>query len=268
MNAAQISVTAHPVVSREEWLIARKALLIKEKELTRLRDQLSAQRRELPWVRIDKRYVFQGPDGRETLDDLFDGRSQLVVKHFMLGPGWNDGCVGCSFESDHLDAARVHLEHHDVSLVAVSRAPLEEIARFHKRMGWGFKWVSSFDSDFNYDFHVSFRPDDVAAGRVFYNYTMSAIPMEELSGISVFHKDASGAIFHTSSHYGRGAEEVLGTYMILDLTPKGRNETGPNHNLTDWVRHHDRYGAPGHVDATGRFVPDASACACSGASRD
>jgi predicted dithiol-disulfide oxidoreductase (DUF899 family) len=263
MNAAQLPVPGHTVVSKEEWLIARKALLEKEKQLTRLRDELSARRRALPWVRIDKRYVFDGPNGKETLADLFDGRSQLVVKHFMLGPGWKEGCVGCSFESDHLEAARVHLEHHDVSLVAVARAPLAEIQPFQRRMGWGFKWVSSFDTDFNYDFHVSFRPEEIAAGNVFYNFARSAIPLQELSGISVFCKDASGAIFHTNSNYGRGAEEVLSTYMILDLTPKGRNETGPNHNLTDWVRHHDRYGAAGFVDATGRFVEGTSACGCS-----
>jgi predicted dithiol-disulfide oxidoreductase (DUF899 family) len=262
MSSVQRGTQDHKVVSREEWLIARKQLLMKEKELTRQRDQLSAERRELPWVKIEKNYVFDGPNGNETLAELFDERSQLVVKHFMLGPGWKDGCVGCSFESDHLEAARVHLEHHDVSLVAVSRAPLADIERFKKRMGWGFKWVSSFTTDFNYDFHVSFRPDEIAGGKAYYNYELSAVPLEELSGISVFYKDEQGNIFHTNSNYGRGAEEVLSTYMLLDLTPKGRNETGPNYNLTDWVRHHDRYGAEGLVDATGRFIAAKSSCGC------
>jgi len=227
----------HPVVAREEWLVARKALLAKEKAYTRLRDRLSAERRALPWVRIDKTYVFEGPDGRETLADLFAGRSQLIVKHFMLAPGQKEGCVGCSFEVDHVEGALVHLDHHDVSYVAVARAPFAEIAAFKRRMGWCFKWVSSFDSDFNYDFGVSFSREQVASGAACYNYREGAVPLEDLSGLSAFYKGDDGVVFHTYSTYGRGAEETLGAYMFLDLTAKGRNETGPNHNLTDWVRH-------------------------------
>jgi len=249
-------MTNNRIATRDEWLVARKAHLAKEKELTRLRDQLSAERRELPWVRIDKPYVFEGPSGRETLSDLFDGRSQLIIQHFMFGPGWKEGCVGCSFSVDHIERALVHLEHHDVSYVAASRAPLPEIEAFKKRMGWRLKWVSSYGSDFNYDFHVSFKPDEIEKGEGYYNYEMRKIGIEELSGRSVFYKDESGDIFHTYSSYGRGGDLMLGTYNILDLMPKGRNETGPNHNMTDWVRHHDRYDSGGgHVAATGRYVP-------------
>jgi predicted dithiol-disulfide oxidoreductase (DUF899 family) len=229
------------LVSRDEWLTARKELLKQEKELTRQRDALSAKRRELPWVRVEKEYVFDTPKGKQTLADLFDGRSQLVVNHFMLGPGWKEGCVGCSFGADHIEGALVHLEHHDVTVVVVSRAPLHEIEAYKKRMGWRFNWVSSYDSDFNYDYHVSFTKDDVTKGRVYYNFEMTEALIEELPGLSVFYKDAAGDIFHTYSSYARGAEELLGTYMVLDLTPKGRNETGPNHNLMDWVRRHDAY---------------------------
>ena len=248
-------MTNNRIATRDEWLVARKAHLAKEKELTRLRDQLSAERRELPWVRIDKPYVFEGPSGRETLSDLFDGRSQLIIQHFMFGPGWKEGCVGCSFSVDHIEGALVHLEHHDVSYVAASRAPLPEIEAFKKRMGWRLKWVSSYGSDFNYDFHVSFKPDEIEKAKVYYNYDMRKIGVEELSGRSVFYKDTNGDVFHTYSSYGRGGDLMLGTYNILDLMPKGRNETGPNHNLTDWVRHHDRYDGGGHVAATGRYVP-------------
>jgi len=244
------------IVTRDEWLAARKAHLAKEKELTHLRDQLSAERRELPWVRIEKNYVFDGPNGKETFAQLFDGRSQLIIQHFMFGPGWKEGCVGCSFSVDHIEGALVHLEHHDVSYVAASRAPLPEIEAFKKRMGWRLKWVSSYGSDFNYDFHVSFKPDEIEKGEGYYNYEMRKIGIEELSGRSVFYKDESGDIFHTYSSYGRGGDLMLGTYNILDLMPKGRNETGPNHNMTDWVRHHDRYDSGGgHVAATGRYVP-------------
>jgi predicted dithiol-disulfide oxidoreductase (DUF899 family) len=243
------------IVTRQEWLVARKAHLAKEKELTRLRDQLSAERRELPWVKIDKPYVFDGPNGKEMLADLFDRRSQLIIKHFMLGPGWKEGCVGCSFEVDHIEGALVHLEHHDVTYVVVSRAPLPEIEAFKKRMGWRCKWVSSFGSDFNYDFQVSFKAEEIEKGEAYYNYELRKIGIEELSGLSIFYKDAEGDVFHTYSSYGRGGDLMLGTYNILDLTPRGRNETGPNHNLTDWVRHHDRYDSGGHVAAIGRYVP-------------
>jgi predicted dithiol-disulfide oxidoreductase (DUF899 family) len=234
-------MASHPVVSREEWLAARRAHLAKEKALTRERDRLSAERRALPWLRVEKDYVFEGPDGRETLGELFAGRSQLVVDHFMLAPGWGEGCVGCSFGADHLDGAIPHLANHDVSVVAVSRAPFAEIAAFRKRMGWRFKWVSSHGSDFNYDYQVSFRPEESATGEVFYNFEMQPFQSEELPGTSVFYRDEAGQIFHTYSSYARGSEALIGTYSILDLTPKGRNETGPHHNLMDWVRHHDRY---------------------------
>jgi predicted dithiol-disulfide oxidoreductase (DUF899 family) len=243
-----------PIVSREDWTRARIHLLQREKQLTRLRDELAAERRALPWVEITKRYEFRGPDGTETLADLFGGRSQLIVKHFMLGPGWGDGCVGCSFHADHIDGANLHLAQHDVTLLAVSRAPLAEIAAFKKRMGWRFKWVSSNGSDFNHDFHVSFTPQQMATGQGYYNYEMRPINSEELSGLSVFHKDHDGRVFHTYSSYARGNETLIGAYNYLDLLPYGRNETGPNHNLTDWVRHHDRYGDGGRVDERGRAI--------------
>ena len=247
------------IVTRAEWVDAHKQHLVKEKELTRRRDEVSAARRELPWVKVDKSYVFEGPNGKETLADLFGGRSQLIVKHFMFGPGWKEGCVGCSFHSDHIDGTLPHLAQRDVTLLAVSRAPCAEIEAFKRRMGWRFKWVSSSGSDFNYDFHVSFTQDDLAKGEVYYNYELRKLQSEEMSGISVFYKDPAGDILHTYSSYARGGEMFLGTYNYLDLTLKGRNETGPNHNLADWVRHHDRYGAEGYVDPTGRYqAPDAS----------
>jgi predicted dithiol-disulfide oxidoreductase (DUF899 family) len=253
----------HRVVSQAECLAARKAHLAKEKELTRLRDRLSAERRELPWVKVEKDYVFDTTEGKQSIADLFAGRSQLVVYHFMFGPGWKEGCVGCSFLVDHIDGALVHLENHDVTMVVVSRAPLAEIEAFKKRLGWRFKWVSSYGCDFNYDYHVSFWPEDTAKRTVYYNYDVRDFQSEEMSGTSVFYKDAAGDIFHTYSTYARGDELLLGTYNVLDLTPKGRNETGPNYDLTDWVRHHDRYGAGGFVDWTGRYqsqLPEAPCC--------
>jgi predicted dithiol-disulfide oxidoreductase (DUF899 family) len=248
----------HRIVSQDQWLAARKQLLVREKEFTRLRDQLAGERRALPWVKVEKPYVFDGPDGRETLADLFGGHSQLIIKHFMLGRGWNEGCVGCSFELDHVDGILVHLAHRDVSFVAVARAPLPEIEAFRKRMGWRVKWVSSAESDFNFDFHVSLRPEEIAKGEGYYNYEIRKIGIEELSGRSVFYKDTNGDIFHTYSSYGRGGEDVLGTYRLLDIVPKGRDETGPNGNLSDWVRHHDRYGDRGFVAPTGRWVAEGS----------
>jgi predicted dithiol-disulfide oxidoreductase (DUF899 family) len=247
------------VVGRAEWLLSRIDLLQKEKELTRRRDELSRLRRKLPWVRIDKRYAFDTAHGRRTLAELFDGRSQLIVKHFMLGPGWREGCVGCSFEVDHVEGALVHLQNHDVTVVAVSRAPLAEIEAFQRRMGWSIPWVSSHGSDFNYDFHVSFTADAVGK-KAWYNYRLDEVPSEELSGFSVFARDGAD-VFHTYSAYGRGAEEVLGTYMLLDLTPKGRNETGRG-NLTDWVRLHDAYDVAGAVGETGRFVAASQQAPC------
>ncbi|WP_104202861.1 DUF899 domain-containing protein [Billgrantia saliphila] len=232
---------SQPVVSREEWLAARKELLAREKELTRLRDDLNAKRRAMPWVKVEKEYIFDTPEGHKTLAELFDGRSQLIVHHFMFGPGWEAGCVGCSFTADHIEGTLVHLEHHDVSLVRVSRAPLAELEAYRKRMGWRAKWVSSYESDFNYDYHVSFRPEEIAQGAVTYNFTKTDVSIEDLSGLSVFYRDAGGDIFHTYSTYGRGDELVDSTYMLLDMTPRGRNETGPHHNLMDWVKRHDEY---------------------------
>jgi predicted dithiol-disulfide oxidoreductase (DUF899 family) len=257
------------VVSRDEWLSARKQLLAGEKLLTRQRDEIDRQRRELPWVKVEKTYLFDGPGGRQSLCNLFEGRSQLIVSHFMFGPGWKEGCVGCSFRSDHVGGALTHLEHHDVSLVTISRAPLPEIQAFQQRMGWRFTWVSSNGSDFNYDYGVSFTREEVASGKVNYNYQLRDFVIEEASGLSVFYKNAQDEIFHTYSTYGRGDEMVDTTYMYLDLTPKGRNETGPRHNLGDWVRHHDRYDAAGFVDAGGRFVARPAqepSCPCEGES--
>jgi predicted dithiol-disulfide oxidoreductase (DUF899 family) len=239
-----------PTVSHEEWLAARKQLLNREKELTKLQEEVSRQRREMPWVKVEKEYVFDTPEGKKTLADLFDGRSQLIVYHFMFGPGWKAGCVGCSFFADHVDGANQHIAHNDVSFVAISRATLAEIEAYKKRMGWHFNWISSCGSDFNYDFHVSFTKDDMAKGKVYYNYELTDASMEDLHGTSVFVKDDSGTVFHTYSAYARGDERGLGAYMFLDLTPKGRNENGPNYNLTDWVRRHDEY--EDGVGSTGR----------------
>jgi len=213
----------------------------KEKQLTQLRDELAAERRAMTWVKIEKQYVFDAPEGRVTLSDLFATRSQLIIHHFMLGPGWKAGCIGCSFNSDHADGAIVHLENHGVSFVRVSRAPLPEIEAYNRRMGWHARWVSSYGSDFNYDFNVSFRSEPKDMGKVYYNYDSRDYISEELSGISVFCKDTSGKVFHTYSTYARGNEGVLGAYFYLDLTPKGRNENGPHHNLMDWVKRHDEY---------------------------
>jgi len=228
----------HDVVSREHWLAARKALLLKEKALTRMNERLAAERRALPWVKIDKPYVFESETGKMTLGDLFEGRSQLIVRHFMLGPGWKAGCVGCSFGSDHDQGALVHLRNHDVAFVNISRAPLPEIQAYKRRMGWTIPWVSCFGSDFNYDFNVSFREED---GQSFYNYTMRDFSSDELPGVSVFLKDESGAIYHTYSCFARGDEAATSAFFYLDLTPKGRNENGPHKNLMDWVKRHDEY---------------------------
>lgn len=227
------------VVSREAWLAAHKAHLAREKALTHLRDELNAERLALPWARVEKDYAFDTPGGTRTLAELFAGRSQLVVYHFMLAPGWAAGCGGCSFLADHLDGALPHLEHHDVTLTAVSRAPLAEIEAYKRRMGWRFPWASSFGGDFNRDHHVSFTADDLARGKVFYNFGEldADQAFEELPGLSAFFKDETGAVFHTYSSYARGPEDLIGTYMILDRAPKGRNETG----TMDWVRRHDEY---------------------------
>ncbi len=230
---------APKIVSREEWLAARKAHLAREKDFTRQRDELSRERRALPWVKIDKDYGFEGPDGRETLAQLFGPRGQLIVYHFMLGPTWDEGCKSCSFWADNFDGIDVHLAHRDTTLLLVSRAPLGRIEAFKRRMGWRIKWVSSHGSDFNRDFHVSFTPDEIASKQLDYNFEIRSFPTEEAPGISVFAKGADGAVYHTYSCYARGLDMLNGAYHLLDLTPKGRDESGP-HNMA-WVRHHDKY---------------------------
>jgi predicted dithiol-disulfide oxidoreductase (DUF899 family) len=227
----------HAVVSHDEWLTARRELLKAEKELTRHHDKVARDRLALPWVRIDKDYVFDTLDGPRSLADLFDGRSQLLVQHFMLAPGWQQGCKSCSFMADHTDGMNMHLAHHDVTMLAVSRAPLAEIERYRTRMGWQFRWVSSFGNDFNYDFRVSFTPEQVATGKIDYNFGESDDAEEELPGISAFYKNEAGEIFRTYSTYFRGVEVMMGTYNMLDLAPKGRNKNGG----MSWVRRHDQY---------------------------
>jgi predicted dithiol-disulfide oxidoreductase (DUF899 family) len=229
----------HPVVSHDRWIAARKTLLAREKELTHLRDQIASERRALPWERVDKDYTFDTSEGPRKLADLFEGRRQLLVQHFMLGPGWEQGCPSCSYMADHTDGMTIHLAHRDTTFVAISRAPLAEIQRFKQRMGWKFKWVSSHGSDFNFDYHVSFTPEEKAKNEVTYNYSTQPFEWWELPGISVFYKNDAGEVFHTYSTYRRGVEAMMGTYSLLDLTPKGRDEgDGPG---MEWVRHHDRY---------------------------
>ncbi len=242
----------HPVVAREVWTAMRTELLHAEKDLTRRRDALCARRRELPWVRVEKDYRFEGACGILSLAELFGDADQLIVQHFMFGPDWDEGCTGCSFTADHVDGANLHLRHHGIRFVAVSRAPWQKIERFRTRMQWKFDWVSSYGSDFNFDFHVSFTPEQRQSGQAFANYAFSDPGTDELSGHSVFFRDEDGAIYHTYSTFARGDESVMGAYAYLDLTPRGRNETGPHYDLRDWVRHHDCYGETLH-----------SACACS-----
>src|SRR5213593_2375088 len=229
----------HRIVSREEWLVARKEHLAKEKELTRLRDQLSRERRNLPWVRLDKKYVFDGPKGKESLSDLFEGRSQLVVYHFMFHPSWEEGCKSCSFWADNFNGIIVHLNHRDVTTVAISKAPLAKLEAFKKRMGWSFKWVSSFDTDFNRDYQVSFTPEEIEKGAMYYNYGMNKFPMEEAPGVSVFYQDKDDSIFHTYSCYARGLDMLNGAYHYLDFVPKGRDEDSLSYHMA-WLRHHDK----------------------------
>lgn len=231
--------TNHSVVSRQQWLAARKALLGREKELTHLGDQIARERRALPWVRMDKDYVFASSEGPRPLADLFDGHRQLVMQHFMLQPGWEQGCKSCSYMADHTDPTLVHLAHRDTAFVAVSLAPLGEIERFRERMGWKFPWVSSYGTDFNRDFHVTFTAEEKENGTGDYNFG-SKPPGQEMPGISVFWKDDDGEVFHTYSTYGRGVEVMMHTYNLLDLTPKGRDEEGLDFTMA-WVRHHDRY---------------------------
>ena len=234
-------------VSHPEWVAARKQLLAKEKEFTRLRDDISRQRRELPWERIEKQYVFDEPQRKETLSDLFDGRSQLIIYHFMFGPNWSEGCPSCSYLADHFDGATIHLAHRDVTFAVVSRAPIAQIEAFRKRMGWRFHWVSSYGTDFNYDYHVSQTEQEKISGKAEYNYTTMEFPSEERPGASVFYKDKNGEIFHTYSAYARGLDILVGTYNFLDMAPKGRDEDGLKFSMA-WVRHHDKYDGGYFVD--------------------
>ncbi len=228
------------VVSRQEWLVARKEHLAKEKEFTRLRDQLSQQRRELPWVKVEKEYVFDGPNGKETLSELFAGRSQLLIYHFMFGPSWDEGCPSCSFWADNYNGIIVHLNHRDVTMVTVSRAPLDQLEAYRRRMGWSFKWVSSFETDFNRDYHVSFTEEELDKGDVYYNYDRRQPFSSEGPGISVFYQDKSENVFHTYSCYARGLDMLNGAYHLLDLVPKGRDEAALPYPMA-WVCRHDNY---------------------------
>ncbi len=231
----------HKVVSRDEWLASRKEHLAKEKELTRLRDQLSQERRELPWVKVDKEYLFDGPNGKETLSELFEGRSQLIIYHFMYGPDWAEGCPSCSFWADNFNDSVVHLNHRDITLLAVSRAGFDTLEAYRKRMGWSFKWVSSFENDFNRDYHVSFTSDEMKNGEMDYNFRITQFPSEEAPGISVFYRDEEGNVFHTYSCYARGLDMLNVAYHYMDLVPKGRDESNLPYSMA-WLRRHDSYG--------------------------
>ena len=232
-------IKEHKVVPQKAWLMARRRLLAKEKKFSRLRDQLNRQRRELPWVKIEKEYVFDGPGAKVTLAELFGEKSQLIVYHFMFGPGWKEGCPHCSFWADHYDSVNMHLGARDTALAVVSRAPLKEIAPFKKRIGWRFRWVSSIGNDFNFDFHVSFTPEEIRSGKLFYNYGPLAMDIDEREGVSALYKDKKGNIYHTYSSYARGIDLLNTTYNFLDLTAKGRDEKPGSSQ--DWVRFHDRY---------------------------
>ena len=264
MASSTVALGQPNVVSHAEWLAARKEFLTKEKEFNRLRDELSRQRRTLPWETVEKPYEFDSTTGKVTLARLFDGRSQLVVYHFMLGPGWQEGCKSCSYWADHFDGSTIHLANRDTTLVAISRAPLAEIEAFKKRMGWKFQWVSSFGSDFNFDYHVSFTHEEMSGGKVYYNYGISQMP-EEAPGVSVFAKGAAGEIFHTYSTFGRGIDMLNGTYNFLDLVPKGRNEEGLAFKMS-WVRHHDRYTEGYFADAVQKSeqAKNSAGSCCSG----
>ncbi len=259
-------MTTHAVVSQDQWLDARRALLAEEKALTRERDRLAKKRQELPWVKVQKDYVFRGIEGRLSLGDLFDGRHQLIVYHFMFGPDWNEGCPGCSLLADHVDGARQHFEHNDVSFAAVSRGPIDKLEAYRRRMGWKFRWVSSADSDFNFDYHVSF-PKNRSEGGVLYNFTQCPDPgVDDLPGVSVFYKDEDGTLYHTYSAYARGGETFLGVYSWLDVVPKGRNER-KNGTLNDWVRRHDRYDNDGRMRSAAAAAMDANLALAAGERR-
>jgi predicted dithiol-disulfide oxidoreductase (DUF899 family) len=252
--------TRHKVVSKDEWLKARMAHLAAEKELTRRRDELSHQRRELPWESVEMNYIFDGPDGPETLADLFAGRSQLIVYHFMLGPDWEEGCKCCSFLADHFDATRIHLAHRDVTFAVVSRAPIARIQAFQQRMGWTFHWVSAFRNDFNRDYGVQFTKEELT-GEVNYNYHQIRFNSEEAPGLSVFYQENTGEIFHTYSAYARGLDTMVGTYQFLDVVPKGRDEEGLTFTMA-WVRHHDKYGDDYVLDPTATYTKPRESGSC------
>lgn len=257
MNSTATTFPSPNITSRADWLLARRALLEKEKNLVRQHDALAAERRKLPWVRLEKDYVFEGPDGRETLAELFRGRSQLIVYHFMFGRDWEEGCPSCSFGMDHVDGMLPHLNARDVTFLAVSRAPFPQLEAFRQRMGWRFKWVSDADSGFNADFLTSFTKEEIETGRVTYNFQpipAGALPVEELPGLSVFARDEAGTIFHTYSTYARGCEVLLGTYRLLDLTPKGRDEDALASSMA-WLRYHDRYDRDYRVDPAASYQP-------------
>jgi predicted dithiol-disulfide oxidoreductase (DUF899 family) len=259
--ATNAGIQGHEVVSSRQWIASRKELLRKEKEFTRLRDELSRQRRELPWEKVEKEYVFDGPNGKVTLADLFGGKSQLIVYHFMFGPSWEAGCPSCSYLADHFGGSLIHLANRDVTLAVVSRAPIEQIEAFKQRMSWQFRWLSSFANDFNRDFHVSFTKDEMAKGKVEYNYDMMEFPSEEAPGVSVFYKNEAGGIFHTYSSYARGLDILVGAYNFLDLAPKGRDEDGLAFTMA-WVRHHDRYAEGYVVDPKAQYVEPKKTASC------
>src|SRR5579859_1506814 len=241
-------VKEHKVVSEKEWVKARKQLLVKEKKFSKARDELNKQRRALPWVKIEKEYVFDGPNGKETLADLFGNKSQLIVYHFMFGPGWGDGCPHCSFWADHFDSVNPHLGQRDTAFAVISRAPWKEIEPFKKRMGWKFKWVSSHKTDFNFDFNVSFKPEELKRGKAVYNFAPLNMDIDEREGVSAFYRDKNGDIYRTYSAYARGIDLMNTTYNFLDLTAKGRDENPESPQ--DWVRYHDEYKC------------ESSACCC------
>ncbi|HUI12387.1 MAG TPA: thioredoxin family protein [Xanthobacteraceae bacterium] len=254
-------VETHKIVSHDEWIAARKAYLLEEKAFSKVRDALAKKRRELPWEKVEKNYVFDTPDGKRSLADLFGGKNQLIIYHFMLGPGWEAGCPSCSLIADHFDGATIHLAQRDIAFAVVSRAPLPEIERFKARMGWKFQWASSFGSDFNFDYHVSASPEEKArGGEVEYNYQMTTFPSEERPGASVFFKDVDGQVFHTYSTYGRGLDILIGAYNLIDLAPKGRDEDGLKFSMA-WVRHHDRYDGAA-VDTKASYRQPKSAACC------
>ncbi len=249
----------HAVVSEQQWVAARKELLQKEKEFTRQRDQISSLRRELPWVKVEQNYVFAGPQGNETLSDLFGGKSQLIIYHFMFGPGWEEGCPSCSMLADHLEGSLAHLAARGVRLAVVSRARISQIEAFQKRMGWNFKWVSSFENGFNRDYNVSFTQQEMARQDMYYNYQMQNFPSDEAPGLSVFYRDGEGNIFHTYSAYGRGLDILLGVYNFLDMAPKGRDEDALTFPMA-WVRHHDRYPQESVTTSSPQTKSSAASC--------